>query len=81
VTHGQRASLETVGRRMGAFVDYLRLMPAMLRTRRHLRKGNLTTDEELLAWMYDASWKAVSSPVPQLADEPDGDGAGPAGGS
>ena len=51
VRRGHRPNTTTVRRRIGSFVDFLGLAPAMLRDRRELRRRQVVPDRELTAWL------------------------------
>jgi GT2 family glycosyltransferase len=51
VLRGHRPNLGLVRRRLRAFLGYLRLLPAMLASRRSVRRGARLSDAEVLAWM------------------------------
>jgi N-acetylglucosaminyl-diphospho-decaprenol L-rhamnosyltransferase len=47
----RRPELLVVRRRVISFVGFLRLLPAMLRTRRQLRRRQQVSDADLVAWL------------------------------
>jgi hypothetical protein len=49
--HGHRPNSTLTQRRVRAFAGFLRLLPAMTRDRRGLRRRQVVDDAELLAWM------------------------------
>jgi hypothetical protein len=51
MTRAHRPNVTVVRRRVGSFVDFLRLAPAMLRDRRRLRRLQVVPDHELAAWL------------------------------
>ncbi|MDP8937703.1 MAG: glycosyltransferase [Actinomycetota bacterium] len=51
LAHTRRPSGEVVYRRLRAFAAYLRLLPAGLAARRHIRANRSVDDRELLEWM------------------------------
>jgi hypothetical protein len=48
---GHRPNPTTVRRRVSSFLDFLHLAPAMLRDRRMLRRRQIVSDRELVAWL------------------------------
>src|SRR4051812_11109962 len=51
VLRRRRPNPPIVGRRLGSFAGYLRLLPAMVASRRALRARQTVPDDELLAWL------------------------------
>jgi hypothetical protein len=50
VVRGHRPNTALVRRRLRAFLGFLRLLPAMLVSRRRVRRGRQLSDEEVAAW-------------------------------
>lgn len=48
---GERPNPRIVARRLGTFGSFLRLLPAVLRERRRLRRGRQVPDADLVAWV------------------------------
>lgn len=51
--HGRRPETKLVRRRVKSFMSFLRLLPAMLLTRRSLRREKLVDDVELAKWFVE----------------------------
>jgi GT2 family glycosyltransferase len=75
-----RPNTGLVKRRLRAFLGYLRLLPAMLRSRRQVRRGSHLTDEQLAAWMVTQEQRSDPARTGRLVVAGSAGGPGDGGG-
>lgn len=68
VLRRHRPNTGLVRRRLRAFLGFLRLLPAMLASRRRVRRGRRLSDDELRAWMVTQEERADPARTGRLLD-------------